>query len=142
MNRLRIQFALSGLLALSLAGSVSARDPYSAVHGKGQIAQPSSTVATRSDCIPGTSRYDMSINNVRCALLLGGDVWWDTQNGVYIVPKVQPGTGAKAVSSIFAGAVWLGVSTVSGALLRCGRASSSRNSENLSNSTDPAKNDV
>ena len=108
MNRLRIQFALSGLLALSLTSSVSARDPYSAVHGKGQIAQPSSTVATRSDCIPGTSRYDMSINNVRCALLLGGDVWWDTQNGVYIVPKVQPGTGAKAVSSIFAGAVWLG----------------------------------
>ena len=50
----------------------------------------------------------MAINNVRARLLTGGDVWWDGNNGRYIVPKVEPGTGVPERSSIFAGAVWLG----------------------------------
>ena len=50
----------------------------------------------------------MQINNVRARLLGGGDVWWDLQIGKYVVPKVQPGSGVPEVSSIFAGAVWLG----------------------------------
>ncbi len=63
----------------------------------------------RADCAPSTSAIDMAINNVRARLLGGGDVWWDLQSsGKYIVPKVQPGSGVPEVSSIFAGAVWIG----------------------------------
>ncbi|MEL6805994.1 MAG: hypothetical protein AAFO91_19695, partial [Bacteroidota bacterium] len=36
----------------------------------------------------------------------GGDVWWDGTDGRYVVPKPPP--GVDEVSSIFAGAVWLG----------------------------------
>lgn len=62
----------------------------------------------RADCAPARSEIDMSINNVRARLLGGGDVWWDLTDGKYIVPNVEPGSGLPEVSSIFAGAVWLG----------------------------------
>ncbi|NND34935.1 MAG: hypothetical protein HKN76_20280, partial [Saprospiraceae bacterium] len=63
----------------------------------------------RADCASSRSATDMSINNVRARLLGGGDVWWDLiGNGKYVVPKVDPASGLDEVSSIFAGAVWLG----------------------------------
>jgi hypothetical protein len=60
------------------------------------------------ECANSESQIDQEINNVRARLLAGGDCWWDFQNGSYIVPKVEPGSGQRPVSSIFAGAVWLG----------------------------------
>ncbi|MDH3651599.1 MAG: hypothetical protein OEQ53_18085, partial [Saprospiraceae bacterium] len=63
---------------------------------------------SRADCAPSRSETDMSINNVRARLLGGGDVWWDLSVGRYIVPKVDPASGLDEISSIFAGAVWLG----------------------------------
>lgn len=66
------------------------------------------TVSLRSDCTPSTAQIDMQINNVRARLLSGGDVWWDLNDGMYVVPKVPVGSGIAEVSSIFAGAVWLG----------------------------------
>ena len=101
------------LLSLSVIGIAHARYPGELVKGA-QNGTP--VVANRSDCNPGKSRYDMQLNNVRATLLSSGDVWWDLTNAGYIVPKVQPGTGAKAVSSIFAGAVWLGGKDPSGNL--------------------------
>jgi hypothetical protein len=71
---------------------------------------------TRTDCVAGASRFDMEINNVRAALLSSGDVWWDLNQGVYVVPKIPPGSTAKEVSSIYAGAVWLGGKDPSGNL--------------------------
>ncbi|MDQ3016967.1 MAG: hypothetical protein M3R25_09670 [Bacteroidota bacterium] len=62
----------------------------------------------RSDCAPATMSYDLAINNVRARLLNGGDMWWDLRDGQYIVPAVDPALGVPGVSSIFAGAVWLG----------------------------------
>src|SRR5690625_4800671 len=62
----------------------------------------------RADCAPARSEIDMSINNVRARLLAGGDVWWNLTDGKYIVAKVERGSGLTEVSSIFAGAVWLG----------------------------------
>lgn len=62
----------------------------------------------RADCAASRSEIDMSINNVRARLLGGGDVWWDLTDGKYVVPKVDPASGLDEVSSIFAGAVWLG----------------------------------
>jgi hypothetical protein len=106
MTRLQRKITLLGLLLLGIVGSTFANiDP---AMRKQLKDNPSNDVTLRSDCLPGASRYDQQINNVRAALLVNGDVWWDLNDGVYIVPKVQAGTGAKAVSSIFTGGVWLG----------------------------------
>ena len=60
----------------------------------------------RADCAAGRAPIDQDVNNVRARLLTGGDVWWNGTIGRYIVPKVGP--GETEVSSLFAGAVWLG----------------------------------
>ena len=74
--------------------------------GKGK---PAHSVSYRMDCALATAQIDQDINNVRARLLNGGDVWWDgSGDGKYIVPKVDPASGLAEVSSIFAGAVWLG----------------------------------
>ena len=63
----------------------------------------------RQDCQQATQQIDLGINNVRARLLNGGDVWWDLDmKGKYIVPNVDPASGQPEVSSIFAGAVWMG----------------------------------
>ena len=68
---------------------------------------PSDQVSFRENCDGSTSAIDMQINNVRARLWSAGDVWWDgTDDGRYVVPKPPP--GVPEVSSIFAGAVWLG----------------------------------
>ena len=113
-NRLRygrniLRVYMMSLLALSVVGIAHARYPGELVKGA-QNTPP--VLSSRSYCNPGKSRYDMQLNNVRATLLSSGDVWWDLTNAGYIVPKVQPGTGAKAVSSIFSGAVWLGGKTL------------------------------
>jgi len=64
------------------------------------------TASYRADCSDATAQTDLNINNVRARLLNGGDMWWNFNDGVYIVPQVTP--GEEAVSSLFAGAVWLG----------------------------------
>lgn len=68
----------------------------------------------RSNCDNATSQFDQEVNNVRARLTTGGDVWWDGNDGRYIVPKPPP--GVDEVSSIFAGAVWLGGRSPSGEL--------------------------
>lgn len=60
----------------------------------------------RENCDNALAQTDMDINNVRARLTTGGDVWWDSNDGVYVVPKNAP--GQPPISSIFAGAVWLG----------------------------------
>ncbi len=67
-----------------------------------------SSATLRSDCDVAQAAIDQSLNNVRTTLLTGGDVWWDGTNARYIVPKVDEESGLPEVSSIFAGAVWLG----------------------------------
>lgn len=105
-NQLQIiKKCLSVLLVLSAFSSMWANVPTSFKKG---LKTDAPKLNTRADCVQGSSRFDMDVNNVRATLLSSGDVWWDLDRGQYIVPKVQPGTGAKAVSSIFAGAVWLG----------------------------------
>lgn len=60
----------------------------------------------REQCTTASAQIDQDVNNVRARLTTGGDVWWDRSDGRYVVPKVEP--GETEVSSIFAGAVWLG----------------------------------
>jgi len=76
--------------------------------GKPGAAPTDKPISYRSDCAPATMSYDLAINNVRARLLNGGDGWWDLKDGQYIVPKVDPALGVPGVSSLFAGAVWLG----------------------------------
>lgn len=66
----------------------------------------------RQSCDNSVSPIDQAINNVRARLNSAGDVWWDGSDGRYVVPKVPP--GVPEVSSIFAGAVWLGGKTPAG----------------------------
>lgn len=70
----------------------------------------------RADCLASTKQVDISINNVRARLMNGGDMWWDLEDGRYIVPKVELGSGKLEVSSLFAGSVWLGGVSVDGNL--------------------------
>ncbi len=65
-------------------------------------------ISYRMDCAQATAEVDMDANNVRARLMTGGDVWWNLSRGLYVVPAVEPGSGIPEVSSIFAGAVWLG----------------------------------
>ncbi|MCU0345907.1 MAG: hypothetical protein MUC59_03110 [Saprospiraceae bacterium] len=72
-----------------------------------QRKKPSnSTVNFREACVTAKAQIDQDVNNVRARLTTGGDVWWDRSDGKYVVPKVP--LGQTPVSSIYAGAVWLG----------------------------------
>lgn len=59
------------------------------------------------DCAVGQAQTDMAINNVRARILSRGDFWWNYDNASYVVPKPSNPEDPE-VSSIFAGAVWLG----------------------------------
>ncbi len=79
-------------------------------HAPVGASRPSKTnkVKYRDVCANSEDQIDQEINNVRARLLGGGDCWWDFNDGRYIVPKVDPASGQREVSSIFAGSVWLG----------------------------------
>jgi hypothetical protein len=99
-------FTIIAFVSFSMIGL--ARDPGPAFERPVTKEERKRQLSLRSDCAQATAQTDMSINNVRARLMTGGDVWWDLQDGKYIVPKVEPGSGLLEVSSIFAGAVWLG----------------------------------
>ncbi|MEM6963387.1 MAG: hypothetical protein AAF573_01395 [Bacteroidota bacterium] len=103
MRNLKYLFSVALLLGL---WSVSYAHVGPNHHNKPASATQNNVASIRMDCAQGTSLVVQSINNVRATLLNGGDVWWDLDNGQYVVPKVEP--GVPEVSSIFAGAVWIG----------------------------------
>ena len=66
-------------------------------------------------CSPSTSSVEMDVNNVRCLLHNGGDMWWDlVGNPRYEVPKVD--NPADRRHSSFAGSLWIGGVDESGQL--------------------------
>jgi hypothetical protein len=102
-------------LALSVIWSISAKEP--SYLGGPPPPPPISNFEQRGDCAQGASAYDMGINNVRARLLICGDSWWDLNGKArYIVPNVALGSGLPEVSSLFAGAVWLGGQDLAGNL--------------------------
>lgn len=108
MNKyLLLIIAYFGIFSLSFA-----HQPKGAV----KVAVKTKQLNSRANCSPASKQIDMEINNVRARLLNGGDVWWDLNRGRYVVPKVVPGSGLPEVSSIFAGAVWVGGYDPAGAL--------------------------
>lgn len=68
----------------------------------------------REDCLEAINTTNLNINNVRALLQVGGDVWWDLDNGSYIVPKQE--SREDEVSAIFSGSVWVGGLTPSGSI--------------------------
>jgi hypothetical protein len=99
-----LKYLLFAVMALSfIPFAAEAREP------EGQKAVKSLKKAQYRDvCANSVSQIDQAINNVRARLLGGGDCWWDLTRGRYIVPKVDPASGLPEVSSLFAGAVWMG----------------------------------
>ncbi|RME99549.1 MAG: hypothetical protein D6772_07565 [Bacteroidetes bacterium] len=73
---------------------------------RNRTAAPANEVNFRMNCANAVSQIDQQVNNVRARLTTGGDVWWDGSDGRYVIPKPPP--GVPEVSSIFAGAVWIG----------------------------------
>lgn len=100
MNYIRI-------VVLSIFGLLLFQHSFARVGpGSENSANRKNRVEFREGCDPSITSTDQAINNVRARLHTGGDVWWDGNNGRYVVPKVP--AGQVEVSSIFAGAVWLG----------------------------------
>ncbi|MEZ4954021.1 MAG: T9SS type A sorting domain-containing protein [Saprospiraceae bacterium] len=64
-------------------------------------------LSAQFDCTNPDAQSDLAINNVRARLKNAGDLWWNTSEARYIVPKVEPGQGPE-VAAIFAGGLWIG----------------------------------
>lgn len=102
-----LKYGLVGLLVLGLLTQAAATiNPRFKKDQGRNPAGKNDQVTFRENCANSVSQIDQAINNVRARLLTGGDVWWDGNDGRYVVPKVP--AGEPEVSSIFAGAVWLG----------------------------------
>lgn len=56
-----------------------------------------------AQCHPNASQY-LNVNNVKTAILNGGDLWWDLYDGQYVFPY----NGIQNTHALFAGAVWMG----------------------------------
>ena len=74
--------------------------------GPGPKGKKPTTINLREDCEDGKEQAVQNINNVRATLLSSGDVWWNLQVGQYYIPNTPP--EIPDVSSIYAGAVWIG----------------------------------
>ncbi|MFN7116675.1 MAG: hypothetical protein ACK4TA_07720 [Saprospiraceae bacterium] len=102
-----LKYGLIAVLMLGLLTNAEAtiNPRFKKVKGKNPVGA-NNQVTFRENCANSVSQIDQAVNNVRARLLTGGDVWWDGNEGRYVVPKVP--AGEPEVSSIFAGAVWLG----------------------------------
>lgn len=103
---MKIEFNKALLLTLFMIFAWNLSYAYFPPPKEGKKNNTNTTINYREDCKPPKAQVDQSINNVRARLTSGGDVWWDQKEGLYVVPVPAP--GEPEVSSIFAGAVWLG----------------------------------
>ncbi|MFY8132117.1 MAG: hypothetical protein ACOVOL_02705, partial [Bacteroidia bacterium] len=98
--------------ALFLAAfSVSAKEDLSPEGQKSKLqlqALRSRVNKLASNCNPATARTNLDINNVRAAVLGGGDMWWNLADAQYEVPKIPSGSTTPKKHALFAGAVWIG----------------------------------
>lgn len=57
----------------------------------------------RANCQLPVATAELNINNVRAKFMGGADLWWDSNDAGYFVPNTND-----PISSIFAGAIWIG----------------------------------
>ncbi len=98
MKYLKIIFSLTFILMFMSA--------YAHIDPNKFNAKPVKDSGKRLPCRQGEAQEDMQINNVRARLLTGGDVWWNLDEGQYVVPRTA--NPADEVSALFAGGVWIG----------------------------------
>ncbi len=106
---MNLRYFLTATLAMSLALPIhlEARAPDNLPGApSASVIGQNDPLGYRNDCRNATSTRSQNTNNVRALLTTGGDVWWNGIDAKYIVPNVA--AGETEVSSIFAGAVWLG----------------------------------
>ncbi|MEI6059170.1 MAG: hypothetical protein WCR72_00605, partial [Bacteroidota bacterium] len=94
-NILRILPAM--LLGLLLVANTTRAEQY---HYKSGVAAVKQSLA--AGCAPGANFKWLEINNVRCRINTGGDMWWDFETAQYEIPK-----GSKKMS-MFSAALWIG----------------------------------
>ena len=93
---------LACFLSILLASSV-----LQAKEVKGFKKSQKRGLRTSSNCLPSSASTNLDINNVRCLLHNGGDMWWDLANNPrYEIPKVDD--PALARHSSFAASLWIG----------------------------------
>ena len=86
MNNIKITlFFLFSIVLIQIGYS---KNPESSNKPQTTAVNSDTAIQLREDCAPARTQVDLEINNVRARLLVGGDVWWDKNNGRYIVPKV------------------------------------------------------
>lgn len=101
-----LKYLLVSIICVSSFSSLYAhKNPKLDEKNPGSAAQAASY---RADCSKAQGKTLLEINNVRATLLVGGDIWWDGDDGMYVVPKPPEGSGLNPVSSLYAGAVWIG----------------------------------
>lgn len=103
---MKIKFYKTLIFSLFLVFAWNLSFAYIPPPKEGKKEFTNTTINFREDCKAPKAQVDQNINNVRARLTSGGDVWWDQSDGLYVVPVPAP--GEPEVSSIFAGAVWLG----------------------------------
>ncbi len=94
---------LSLLLVIALCSSTG-----QAREIQGLVGKTNTSGKTAAGCQSASAFTELNVNNIRAGLMTGGDLWWDLSDAKYEVPKVEPGSGEVSVSSIFAGALWIG----------------------------------
>ncbi|MBL7963591.1 MAG: T9SS C-terminal target domain-containing protein [Flavobacteriales bacterium] len=90
-------------MLLFLAGQVAARE----YEGDKSAGKPSAKGAKASGCSPSTTVTQLWVNNVRCLIETGGNMWQNRSAGraAYEVPATSAFDGPKC---LFAGALWMG----------------------------------
>ena len=58
--------------------------------------------AAAAGCLPGAGFKYLDVNNVRCRINTGGDMWWDFENSQYEIPA------GSSKTSMFSAALWVG----------------------------------
>lgn len=103
MKKIHIKQFLFFCLIFFLAGKAQADQ----IHGKEK--RVGNGFRTAESCTPPSANAQLDINNVRCALYNGGDMWWDlVGNPRYEIPK----GGGK--HSLFAASLWIGGTDAAG----------------------------
>jgi len=102
-NHFQLPAALVLGATLLLSGTAAARERQG---GSSGMATPG--VVKAAGCAPSTTVSDLWVNNVRCLIETGGNMWQDrasSAGAAYEVPATADFSGAKA---LFAGSLWMG----------------------------------
>ena len=113
MNSIKSIISICVMVAIAQLG-LAHINPNLAPKSNGGNDNSDFNTSLREDCLEAINTTNLNINNVRALLQVGGDVWWDLDNGSYVVPKQA--SREDEVSAIFSGSVWVGGLTPSGSI--------------------------